>query len=472
MNSKARAFVKDLAYTLTANITSLSISILIMVVVPKLIGVQDYGYWQLYLFYASYVGLFQFGWNDGIYLRYGGEEYDDLDKGLFFSQFWMLIISQILFAVIIIVLSGIFTNEIERKFILKMVAVCMIIMGVRAMLVFILQATNRIKEYSKIIIMERILYCCIIVIFLLVGIRNYRLMIVADLIGKLLSLLYAMFCCKDIVFCKITSFYFPFKEVINNINVGIKLMFASIASMLIIGSVRFGIEHSWDIATFGKLSLSLNISNIMMLFINAVGIIMFPVLRRTNEKKLSEIYIIMRDCLMVVLLGALIIYYPVKIIFSAWLPKYADSLKYMALVFPMCVYEGKMALLINTYLKTLRKEKLMLKINLISLGLSVILTFVNTVILKNLNLAITSIVVLLAFRCILAEMVLSMILKLSLYKDIVLELIMTVIFILTGWFINSKSTVLLYIVAYITYLFIKRKSITKTIKNVKILMKV
>ena len=29
----------------------------------------------------------------------------------------------------------------------------------------------------------------------------------------------------------------------------------------------------------------------------------------------------------------------------------------MALLFPMGVYEGKMALLINTYLKTLRKEK-------------------------------------------------------------------------------------------------------------------
>ena len=51
----------------------------------KLIGVEKYGYWQLYLFYTSYVGFFQLGWNDGIYLRYGGEDYNNLDKGLFFA---------------------------------------------------------------------------------------------------------------------------------------------------------------------------------------------------------------------------------------------------------------------------------------------------------------------------------------------------------------------------------------------------
>ena len=61
---------------------------------------------------------------------------------------------------------------------------------------------------------------------------------------------------------------------------------------------------------------------------------------------------------MVILLGALIVYYPLKIVLSAWLPKYVDSLTYMALVFPMCVFEAKIALLINSYLKTLRKEKL------------------------------------------------------------------------------------------------------------------
>jgi hypothetical protein len=48
---------------------------------------------------------------------------------------------------------------------------------------------------------------------------------------------------------------------------------------------------------------------------------------------------------------------------------------------------------------------------------------------------------------------------------------MTLIFILTGWFINSLFAVLIYVLAYIMYLVVKRKDITNTIQNLKILIK-
>jgi len=455
-----------------SNLISLIVSTLMVIIIPKLVGVEEYGYWQLFLFYASYVGFMQFGWNDGIYLRYGGNEYNKLDKGLFFSQFWMLTILQIIIASIIIASSFILSNEIDVQFIVIMVALSMIVVGIRAMPAFILQSTYRIKEYAQITLLDRTLYCCLIVFFIVIGIREYKLMIVADLFSRFISLLYAMYCCKDIVFHKISSFYFSFGEALKNISVGIKLMFSNISSMLIIGVVRFGINRSWDVSTFGKVSLTLSISSLMMLFINAIGIILFPILRRTDVKRLPSIYLTMRNFLMVILLGILILYYPFKVFLTLWLPKYADSLIYMALVFPMCVYEGKMALLINTYLMSLRKEKLMLKINLMALVLSLTVTFGTVVLLENLNLAIASIVILLAFRCTLAEILLSKILKIKLYRDISLELIMTLVFVLTGWFFNSWLAVLLYALAYIMYLVIKRKDIVNTIENIRLLIKV
>lgn len=471
MNSKAINLIKNFSYTLTSNLISLLISILVVLIVPKIIGVEEYGYWQLYLFYSSYVGFMHFGWNDGIYLRYGGMEYKELDKGLFGSQFYMLAISQIIIGILISIIAILFLNDGNRIFIVQMVAINMIIMNICGLLQYILQASNRIREYSQIVTISRILYFCFLITFILIGVREYKLLIGADLTGKLISLVYAMYCCRDIVFRRIFTLYFGFKEAIENVSVGIKLMFSNIVSTLIIGVVRFGIERSWDVATFGKVSLTLSVSNLMMLFINAIGIIMFPILRRTDEKKLPSIYVTMRDFLMVLMLGLLIIYYPLKIILSAWLPKYAESLMYMALVFPMCVYEGKMSLLINTYLKTLRKEKLMLRINLNALSLSLVIAFLTTQIMRNLDLAIVSIVILLAFRSVLAELYLSRMLGISVYKDIVLEVTMTLIFILTGWFINSWLTVLLYGLSYIIYLVIKRKDIVNTVRNIKLLVK-
>lgn len=235
-----------------------------------MIGVEDYGYWQLYLFYTSYVGFLQFGWNDGIYLRYGGNEYENLNKGVFSAQFWLLFISQTVIAIIIIFLSSYLINDVDRKFILLMTALCLIVVGVRAMPLFILQATNKIKEFAQITIIGRVLYFVFNIFFLLLGINEFRIMIYADLLGKLVSLLYAMYCCKDIIFHKFHSLRIIFREITTNINVGINLMFANIASLLILGVVRFGIEHSWDVSTFGKVSLTLSISNMMMIFINAV----------------------------------------------------------------------------------------------------------------------------------------------------------------------------------------------------------
>ena len=471
MNNKAINFLKNFSYTLSSNLISLIISTLVTLIVPKLIGVEEYGYWQLYLFYSSYLGFLHFGWIDGIYLRYGGDEYDELDKRLFFSQFIMLISSQLLIGLVILIFTSWLVLDVDRSFIIKMVAFALVVVNTRTMLLYILQATNRIKEYARITMSDRILYITLIIIFILVGIRDYKLMIVADLVGKLLSLIYAMYCCKNIVFNKLSVFYFSLNETVNNINVGIKLMFSNIANMLIIGIVRFGIERTWDVATFGKVSLTLSISNMTMLFINAIGIIMYPILRRTNQEKLPTIYTTLRDFLMTTLFAVLVIYYPIKTLLSAWLLQYAESLMYMALVFPMFIYEGKMALLINTYLKTLRKEKMMLKINLISMALSLILILLSTQIFRSLDLAIINIVLLLAFRSMLAELYLSKELKISIKKDILLEFLLTAVFIISGWFVNSWYSVLIYGVSYLLYIIIKAKDITISIKSLKSLMK-
>lgn len=465
------SFIKNMSYTISSNLISLIISTLVVLIVPKLIGIEEYGYWQLYIFYTSYVGFLHFGWNDGIYLRFGGEEYNNLDKRLFYSQFIELLGSQLFIAILIWLGSYFFVEDINRGFILQMVAIAMVLANTRLMFFYILQATNRIKEFAKLTMLDRIVYILLIVIFLLFGVRDFKLMIIADLIGKFISLFFAALSCKEIVFRRINTFYLTMSESIKNISVGIKLMFANIASMLIIGIVRFGIERAWDVATFGKVSLTLSISNMMMIFINAVGVIMFPILRRTNQDKLANIYSTMRDFLMVILLGFLIIYYPLKTIMVAWLPQYAESLLYMSLVFPMFIYEGKMALLINTYLKTLRREKFMLRINVISMILSLSMTYISTSIFVNLDIAILNIVILLAIRSVIAESYLAKELNIKVKKDVLLEVLLTLIFILTGWFINSWMTVLLYGITYLIYLFIKRKDIVNTVQNIKLLMK-
>ncbi|HFU4398041.1 TPA: hypothetical protein ACGO9N_002081, partial [Streptococcus suis] len=62
-------------------------------------------------------------------------------------------------------------------------------------------------------------------------------------------------------------------------------------------------------------------------------------------------------------------------------------------------------------------------------------------------------------------------LNIEVKKDIVLELLLTIVFILTGLFVNSWMMMIVYGIVYFIYLMIKRKDITGTIQNIKLLMK-
>lgn len=422
---------------------SMLISSIVILILPKLIGVEEYGYWQLYVFYSSYVGFLHFGWNDGIYLRYGGEKYIDLDKKTFFSQFWMLAIFQLVLGSLLF-LYGEFNQDTTNGFVFEATAMCMLFVNLRYFLLYILQCTNRIKEYAAITLFEKILYCVLIILMLVWGFRNFEFMIWADLIGKLASLIYAAYFCKDIVFRKYKDFQVNFRETFTNIDVGIKLMFSNIASMLILGIIRFGIQHTWGVKIFGKVSLSLSISNLTMTFITAVGVIMFPLLRRTEQSRLPKFFITFRAALTFILLGFLILYYPLNVILLAWLPKYSESLKYLAIIFSLCVYSGRMELLVNTFLKTLRKERLILFINVTSLLFSVLITAIVTYGLKNLTLTVTSIVILIAFRYTLAEILLSKLLYVTIKKDIFYETCLITLFIVTGWYFSSITGFIIY----------------------------
>ena len=116
-----------------------------------------------------------------------------------------------------------------------------------------------------------------------------------DIASKLIVTLWGMSRIKDMLQVNMISLKELVPEIFDNINIGSKLMLSSIASMLILGTIRFFVQQRWSIETFGKLSFTLSISNMFLTFVNAVGIVMFPLLRRTNQQRLPELFRILRD---------------------------------------------------------------------------------------------------------------------------------------------------------------------------------
>lgn len=472
MNHKAKAVAKNLYYTVAANFATLGISVLLNLFVPKLLGVTEYSYWQLYVFYSSYVGFLHFGWIDGIYLKIGGEEYKDIDKRSLGSQFWYLAIFEFFVSIFVILWAYFFMPGEYQALILILTAVVSVVTIVKTFILYIFQSTNRIKEYAQLSRNDRYLYVVLIGIYFATGGREFYWLIIMDIISKLVITIWGMTRIKDMLQVKMIGLKELVPEILDNINIGSKLMLSSIASMLIMGTIRFFVQQQWSIQTFGKLSFTLSISNMFLTFINAVGIVMFPLLRRTNRDRLSSLFQTLRGVFVPLTYAILIFYIPAKIVLGMWLPEYEVSLRFMGILLPIVIYEGRMSLLINTYLKTLRKEKTILMVNVLTLTLSLLLSLFVIFIIGNLNLTVGLILASLAFRCNLAEFFLCRDMNIKIGAKMFLETCLTLLFIFSNlWFDGTYMSMVAYIVIYIIYLVIVHRGFLSDLKDLRYLVK-
>lgn len=470
MNNKVITLLKNFAYTIISNFLTLAISAILVLLAPKVIGVKEYGYWQLYLFFSSYIGIFHFGWLDGIYLRYGGEEYNKLDKQLFFSQFMELTVFQIIIAVIIAIYAA-FAQDPNRSYIFLMTAIVLVVGNLGQYFTFIFQLTNRIKEFSLVNAAGRIVYFLVVLSLVIFRYQHFEMYVVADLIGRIFTLLYGMYLCKDLLLVSFSKFRFYYSEIQENIRVGIKLVAANFAGMLVIGIVRYGIQSNWSVATFGKLSLTLNFSNFLMTFVSSISLVLYPMLRRIEPDKLKRIYDALLKSVDAVLLLSLILYYPIYLILPRWLPAYADSFKYMAMLFPMVVYNGKFNLLTMTFMKTYRFEKDLLSVNLITVFISFVITAITAYVIKDINLVVLSIIVILFLQNTIGELILSRRIGIKMSNNLILETCVVSTFIGANWYLSNTLGFLLFILVYGLYLIISRNQIKSGLTDLKLLMK-
>ena len=460
-----QSILKNISFTFVSNLICTLISILVTFILPKGVSVENYGYFQLYIFYVAYTGFLHFGWADGLFLRYGGAYYNELDEKLFGSQFKIYCTIEMLFSVIFCVAALLFVKGPQRTQVFLLIGAAIALSLPKTFLQYLLQGTNRIKEYATLVTLERVVFGFFIVMLVCVGKDSFVFAVIADLTGKFIALLYALYQCKDILFTKFTLTKEVFREIASNINVGSKLMLANIASMLIIGITRWSIEKEWDVAVFGKISLTLSISNVMMIFIRSVSMVMLPTLRRIDGQKYASIYNDIKVCLFALMFGGLLAYYPLNLFLTYWLPDYADCLKYMALLFPICVFEGKLSILVEMYLKTMRLEKRILSSNITTLIFSIIVTFVSIFVLESLSLAVLGMLVIFAFRTTLGEYILSKRLDIDFYRNIAVELFLVTAFVCSSWFIEGFNGCLLYGCAYAMYLLMFRKKIIGVVKE-------
>ena len=461
-----KSFIKKASMSTFSNFFVLIVSIFSTLVFPKVLSINDYSYWQLYVFYTSYVTLAGLGIIEGVYLIYGGKNYEELDKSILsFCTYFLTILLSVIFLIIYIVSLFIVKNDMT-KLVILFTCINGIIFNIRVFPLFVFQATNKIKEFAIALIIGRLVF----LIISIVGIKyseSLLLFMAADNIGCLICSFYSYYKTKDKLLSKPIAFKKGIVYIKKFIKSGINLLIASLISAAILGVIKYFIKGSWDIIEFGKISLILTFTNVFLKFATSIGQVLFPLLCNFKKEHSKKIYDLLINIINILISALFIFYFPVQKVLLMYLPNYSESIKYMSYLLPICLYETQVALVFNTYYKSLRKEKELMKINVIVFVLSLLSSFIFAKLLHNLFLSILLILVILFIRSTILEKYLSK-KVLNVDKDYSIDsFLISIVFILCNAVIKGWTGFILYLIIAIAYLIINKNTIMKVVHLIK-----
>ncbi len=304
-----------------AQFISLSVSVVMSLLVPKIVGVADYGYWQLFMFYTTYSGFFP-PWPERWCLPDQRRSLrEEIDKSSIKSQYILGACFQALICLVITLVSMPLVDDANRVFVIASFALYTVVYNLTSYLGFVFQAMNETKLFSFSTMLDRLVFLAPLLVLIGLKVSDYHPYVYAYLVSKIIALIYCSWMGRDILRAKSMSFCNALKDGIHSIVVGVKLMIANIADTLILGVSRFLIDHFWGIVAFAKISFSLSLVNFFITFVSQASMVLFPALRTGSDEERVRFYIGIRNAIELIFPAIFLLYFPMVWILGAWLPQ-------------------------------------------------------------------------------------------------------------------------------------------------------
>lgn len=392
-----KKFGKDLVLVVLSNLVRLLSSVLTVFFIPLIFSQQDYGFYKLFLLYVSYVGIFHFGFIDGIYLHYAGLEYEKANKYDFRLYTKILGMIESILAIIIIIFSFFISGE--RQIIVSFVGVNLLLLNLTSYYQFLSQVMQRFKEFAIRNIMYTIMNVTLILIFYFFSIENYLLFIFFTLLINLTLLASYIFTYREITFGE-NSKYSDNKTFITYLfKIGFILLLSNIV-VLFFSSIpiqfvdfKFPVEIFPDI--FSNFSFAYTLMGFVGVFMSAISLVLYPTLKKSSEENMKSNYNWLISIVLVTVFAMLSAYFPLSYIINRFLPNYIFSLSIFYILAPGIAFTSAVSVVMHNYYKTLNINKQFLLIgvlNLIVLALSIY--FVNTFINQDvIYIAIVTVII-------------------------------------------------------------------------------
>jgi O-antigen/teichoic acid export membrane protein len=369
-------FVKSTLLVIVSNGVLLLSGLLSGFVIPKLLGVEDYAFFKTFTLYASYVSLFQFGFINGIFLRYGGKDFDQLNQGRFRLYSKCLFIVQLLISALIIVAAFAFFSG-QTRIVVLLLAPYLFSINCMSYFQQISQITRNFKEYSLLLILQSALKIISIILLWIVSIARIQNLVSFSFYGIsyvcifAILLGYYVFAYRRIIFGKSDKFSEAKADLLSLLKEGIPLLLADFVVTLVYECDRQVVDIGFDKPTFAFFSFAYTITGLVTSLLSGISTVLYPTLKRMGEQERSSLFPKSVSLMIIAGFALIISYFPMAIVIEKWLPNYVSSIPVLKVILPGVAISATINIVIQNYYKTENKNILYFIISLAVLILAI-----------------------------------------------------------------------------------------------------
>ncbi len=398
MNTKHNRTLVSIIQVSASNIIRLLAGIFVGFLLPKVIGVTNYGIYKTFTLYCSYVSIFSFGFADGIYLKYGGINYEEINKNDFRTYSRVYIAIQAIVTFIGIIISSCWF-DITAKVVFIFTALYLFSANVTGYYQYISQITRRFKELSyRNIIYSVITILGICFLFFLYKINDsyisyfwYMLFYITTCYA--LTIWYIL-TYKDLLFGKASPLKVCTSNIFNCIKIGIPLAISNLCLSMLLSIDRQFVNLLYDIDTYSVYAFAYNMLSLITTAMAAISTVIYPSMKRENGKKVVRFYDTFVAIILSLTFACIAVYYPLSWFVPWFLPKYSNSLIIFKIILPGLSIQSVITIVIHNYYKIDGKSTSFFVKSLIVLLLSIIANFVAYYCFKTtISISIASIII-------------------------------------------------------------------------------
>lgn len=347
-----KLFGKNLFLVVFSRLISLFSSIAVGLLLPKIFSVADYGYFKVFTLYAVYMALLHFGFVDGLLLKLAGKKYCEIEHEKMRTYTRFFIVFELMISLGIVLLGMVLANG-EYLFIVIMLALNMVFVNITTYYQFISQATQRFGEYSAkslIVSLAKLLFVSGLfgIYFFDIADVSYRIYLIGlNLLDFSMAIWYVAVY-REITFGKGLPLNSLAKDILGIFKMGIVLTIAYQVSHFILALDRQFVNILFSTDVFAVYSFAYNIVSMISTITSSVSVVLLPMLKAHSKEYIVEYYKKGISIVSVVTAGALICYFPMIPFIKWFLPNYACSLEYIAIVLPTILFTSGITVVMFT----------------------------------------------------------------------------------------------------------------------------